>query len=444
MKRPGRMYNKVDRCLIRDPRFRSLSKEARDLWLYFLIAPDSKPCPGLIPVSIHTIIGDLQLSPFDEYLVKIQDAIKELEERNWIKFDQNANLFLLRNALKHNPPESLNVIKNWEKHFREMPKCDLRDEWIVISYNFIKDIHPEKSWINTYLQVFEKYIEKLPEKFTSRLNGYLPEGLSEGIPEGLSEGIPEGLSEGIPEGLSEGIPEGLSEGIPEDLPEECVQSCDIQEQEQEQKQKISIYTVPHASEHNENDIKKENTNDVQNSDSQKFELKNEIRKVLITDPPPKDFTERQKAFLKALKEAKFFLKKGAKKKHMEKHGDILGFDAVRDPIDFSRTIGDKDVYPLINHSEIKKAAAWTQANHARAKVFPIDKFLLGWLSRAEENSSKYNNKKPQNFNQSYQNYHPSYKKIDSSNDIGKFRNYTADDLDPEIRRQLDQLLPEEK
>jgi len=207
------------------------------------------------------------------------------------------------------------------------------------------------------------------------------------------------------------------------------------------------HTIVHKTAVNEaNEANKQSNLFVQSSDSQNFELKHEKRKILINDSPPKEFTDRQKAFLEALKKAEFYLRKSSKVKNRGPHGNVLGFYALKDPVEFARIIGDIDVYPLVKHIEIQKAANWTKINPKKAKVYPIDKFLLNWLDNSQGKACKNSIHKQNVYhnNNSYQNYHPSYKKIDSSNDIGKFRNYTADDLDPEIIRQLDQLSPEDK
>ena len=42
--------------------------------------------------------------------------------------DWTARLIWIPNAVRHNPPESPNVVKSWRVHLEEMPECPLKTE----------------------------------------------------------------------------------------------------------------------------------------------------------------------------------------------------------------------------------------------------------------------------------------------------------------------------
>ncbi|HFO5129607.1 TPA: hypothetical protein ACHJRJ_005203, partial [Escherichia coli] len=55
-------------------------------------------------------------------------ALGEAMKLGMVKADIKARVFWLPNAAKHNPPNSINVIKSWAKAFALIPDCPLKWE----------------------------------------------------------------------------------------------------------------------------------------------------------------------------------------------------------------------------------------------------------------------------------------------------------------------------
>ncbi|HAI2241647.1 TPA: hypothetical protein HI072_004227, partial [Escherichia coli] len=55
-------------------------------------------------------------------------ALGEAMNLGMVKADIKARVFWLPNAAKHNPPNSINVIKSWAKAFALIPDCPLKWE----------------------------------------------------------------------------------------------------------------------------------------------------------------------------------------------------------------------------------------------------------------------------------------------------------------------------
>jgi hypothetical protein len=93
------------------------------LWLYLLTGPQTGIIPGLYKAGRMAMAEDLGWTPeaFDE-------AFAEALNQGLVKADWKARLVWIPNAVLHNPPASLNVVKAWSKAFAELPECSLKNE----------------------------------------------------------------------------------------------------------------------------------------------------------------------------------------------------------------------------------------------------------------------------------------------------------------------------
>lgn len=55
-------------------------------------------------------------------------ALGEAIALGMVEADLKARVFWLPNAVKHNPPASVNVIKSWARSFELLPECSLKDK----------------------------------------------------------------------------------------------------------------------------------------------------------------------------------------------------------------------------------------------------------------------------------------------------------------------------
>lgn len=122
----SRKYSKVERFVWRDPEYRGLDLIAQHTWLHLLTSPLLTSIPGLIPASLTTIADEMGLVLSEEF----RDSFESLVALGWVKIDPVARLIFLPGAVKHNPPESLNVITGWGRSFHEIPDSQLKYEWL--------------------------------------------------------------------------------------------------------------------------------------------------------------------------------------------------------------------------------------------------------------------------------------------------------------------------
>ena len=156
-----RKYSRIERYLWRDERFTTLSDEGKLLWLYFLSCPHSLSLPGLIPVSMMTIVSDLWISDpcvMDPESIAhgfqtLDRAISELEDRGWIEVDRPCSLVFLPRAVAHNRPASINVAVGWANALREVPRSHLVGRWIASADAVFRDLWGEDS--SAYSKVSE-------------------------------------------------------------------------------------------------------------------------------------------------------------------------------------------------------------------------------------------------------------------------------------------------
>jgi len=66
------------------------------------------------------------------------EAFQEGYGKGLFKYDESHHFTLLPRFLRHNPPESPNVVKSWEKYIDELPECELLIETIQIIRSFLK------------------------------------------------------------------------------------------------------------------------------------------------------------------------------------------------------------------------------------------------------------------------------------------------------------------
>ena len=121
-----RKYSIVERFVWRDPDVHRLDRLTKLLWIHFLTSGFSTNIPGLIPASLTMIADEMN----EKFNAEFQRSAQILSDLGWLKVDSEARLIFLPNALRHNPPKSVNEIKGWGNSFDEIPESPLRDGWI--------------------------------------------------------------------------------------------------------------------------------------------------------------------------------------------------------------------------------------------------------------------------------------------------------------------------
>lgn len=119
-------YRKVEVRTWGDEKFRSLSALppcGQGLWLFLITGPHTGPIPGLFRAGRAAMAEELdwELEAFDK-------AFQEVFHQGMVKADFKARVMWVPNAIKHNRPESPNVVKSWAAEFDLIPECDLKRE----------------------------------------------------------------------------------------------------------------------------------------------------------------------------------------------------------------------------------------------------------------------------------------------------------------------------
>lgn len=159
----GAVYSKVDRRIWGDFKFRSLSDDAKLLFLYLLTAPESLPLPGFF------IMGKAQLAESMGWLPeRLSKPFEELFRNGMVKCDWEARFLFLTNGIKRNPPDNPNVVKGWARQFDKLPECNLKEESLSSIIEYLETLGKR------YLQPFT---ELLPKPFAKPLSEQKGNGL---------------------------------------------------------------------------------------------------------------------------------------------------------------------------------------------------------------------------------------------------------------------------
>jgi hypothetical protein len=133
-------YRKIEVRTWSDEKFRVLSPvqpSGQGLWFFLLTGPHTGPIPGLFRAGRAAMAEELgwPLEAFDE-------AFREVFQQGMAKADFTARLMWLPNAIKHNKPESPNVVKSWAPEFDLLPECPLKLEALEAIKTFVCALGP--------------------------------------------------------------------------------------------------------------------------------------------------------------------------------------------------------------------------------------------------------------------------------------------------------------
>ncbi len=85
-------------------------------------------------------------------------AFLEVSDHGMAKADFKARLVWLPNALKHNKPESPNVVRSWRVEMDLLPECDLKNEAIERIREYLETIGP--SYVSAFDEVVSAHAKK--------------------------------------------------------------------------------------------------------------------------------------------------------------------------------------------------------------------------------------------------------------------------------------------
>jgi len=121
-----------------DEKFRRLSApppNGQTLWQRLLTGPELGPVPGLFQAWEAGLAQALGW-PLEAF----QEAFWEVSREGLAKADWEAGLVWVPRAVKHNEPQSPNVVRGWAKEWKELPECALKDQAFSHLKAFVKGL----------------------------------------------------------------------------------------------------------------------------------------------------------------------------------------------------------------------------------------------------------------------------------------------------------------
>lgn len=115
-------YRKISVQIWNDKKFRQLSDDGKLVFIFVLTHPHMSAIGGMRGTT-EGLAAELKWSP-----KRLSEAFREATERDMVRYDEEACLMILPNFIKHNRPESPNVVVSWQKAFEEMPESYLKFE----------------------------------------------------------------------------------------------------------------------------------------------------------------------------------------------------------------------------------------------------------------------------------------------------------------------------
>ena len=117
-------YRKVSTHIWNDQKFRALSERAKLSFLFIITHPHMTPL-GAIRANLPGLAFELGMET-----KAFAEAFAEVLAQGMAKHDEKGLLIWFPNFLRHNPPESPNVVKSWVGGYNDLPECDLKTHLI--------------------------------------------------------------------------------------------------------------------------------------------------------------------------------------------------------------------------------------------------------------------------------------------------------------------------
>jgi hypothetical protein len=119
-------YRKVSMGLWADEKVRKLSRpqpNGQSLLLWLITGTRTTNIPGVVLGTPEELAAALRW-PFEGFW----SALSEIANVGMAKVDREAGVVWLKNAPRHNPPESPNVVRSWRATWDDVPECPLKGE----------------------------------------------------------------------------------------------------------------------------------------------------------------------------------------------------------------------------------------------------------------------------------------------------------------------------
>lgn len=162
-------YRKISPCIWNDAKVRGLSDKGK-LTLFLLLTHPNMTSLGALRANLPGLACELgwKTSVFAR-------AFRELLDCGMARQDADAQLIWFPKFLKHNAPESPNVVRGWAAAFEELPECPLKLDVLAGAWATLAAFG--EGFRDAFREVFGEVLPKPCEKPSASL----PESLSEGF-----------------------------------------------------------------------------------------------------------------------------------------------------------------------------------------------------------------------------------------------------------------------
>lgn len=162
-------YRKISPCIWNDAKVRGLSDKGK-LTLFLLLTHPNMTSLGALRANLPGLACELgwKTSVFAR-------AFRELLDCGMARQDADAQLIWFPKFLKHNAPESPNVVRGWAAAFEELPECPLKLDVLAGAWATLAAFG--EGFREAFREVFGEVLPKPCEKPSASL----PESLSEGF-----------------------------------------------------------------------------------------------------------------------------------------------------------------------------------------------------------------------------------------------------------------------
>ncbi len=152
VKKDGPRYRKVYVCIWNDEKFHRLSPHGKLAFLFLITHPNTTSL-GLIRSSIVGLADELEVLP---------EAFQEVFQEGLAEVSKEASCIYIKNFIKHQTPQSPNVIIAWAKSIELIPECELKTLAIQDARAFTEGL--EKAFRDAFDKAFGKTIGNKGER----------------------------------------------------------------------------------------------------------------------------------------------------------------------------------------------------------------------------------------------------------------------------------------
>jgi hypothetical protein len=136
-----------------DDRFKRLSKpvpNGQTLWIYLLTGEHTTALPG------GFVAGEAALAEaLDWPIASFRKAFAEVLHEGLAEVDRSTRLVFLPKAVRHNPPQSPNVVIAWRKAFDDLPDCELKQRIYHHIVSELRALGKSEAYVEAFGKAFE-------------------------------------------------------------------------------------------------------------------------------------------------------------------------------------------------------------------------------------------------------------------------------------------------